>query len=319
MSQRPRAHLVTYAVIPFLLLSSAQSTVVRTKVYLDGSLKREVTAEFLEQRRENVLPQLKFALPEADEEKITPVAEGLRAVRSVILASADDIEGAKLQYEDVIPQPLSFFTYYTWSETVQVPSETATSVEKALPEKATFRYVVVMPGTVTEATARPAKLEKAAPKDTGAAAATVRPGAPPVPPGAASPAPFAVAPPPAAPAASRRAVPSATPTPSPSLGAPAVSAPAVAPPAAAAAPAGAASPAGPAPEKKPSAPSLTADKQDSTATFTLSAASEAYDISVTSRRVRWGYLAVFLYILAFVAYRIAAFLVHRARVRPRRI
>jgi hypothetical protein len=58
---------------------------------------------------------------------------------------------------------------------------------------------------------------------------------------------------------------------------------------------------------------------DSTATFTLSAANEAYDITVTSRRVRWGYLAVILYLLAFLAYKIAAFLVHRAKVRPRRI
>ena len=37
------------------------------------------------------------------------------------------------------------------------------------------------------------------------------------------------------------------------------------------------------------------------------------------RRVRWGYLVVVLYILAFIAYKIAAFLVHRAKLRPRRI
>jgi hypothetical protein len=59
--------------------------------------------------------------------------------------------------------------------------------------------------------------------------------------------------------------------------------------------------------------------EDSTATFTLSAASEAYDVTVTSRRVRWGYLVVLLYLLAFVAYKLAAFLVHRAKLRPRRI
>ena len=60
-------------------------------------------------------------------------------------------------------------------------------------------------------------------------------------------------------------------------------------------------------------------KEGSTATFTLTGASEAYDLSVTSRRVRWGYVALILYILCFVAYRITAFVVHRAKMRPKRI
>jgi hypothetical protein len=310
VSQRPRHPLVTYAIIPFLLLSSAEkSPQVRTHVYLDGSVKREVSAEFLEERQENVLSQMDRALPEADSRVVAPFGENLRAVWSVILASASRLDGAKLQYEDVVPEPLSLFTYYTWTETLQLPSETATAVEKAEPEKATFQYVVVMPGTVIEPTiAKPAKLEKAVPK-APVAAATAAPVTTP-----AAPAPATPVAPAAAPAA-----PAASPSPAPAPTAPAA-APAGAP---AAAPSSPALPAPPAPppalETKSPGPSLRAQLDDSTATFTLSAANEAYDITVTSRRVRWGYLAVILYLLAFLAYKIAAFLVHRAKVRPRRI
>jgi hypothetical protein len=331
--------------VPFLLLSSAQSVVVRTHVYLDGSLKRSVTAEFLAQRQENVRPQLDHSLPEADSKVITPVGESLRGVWSVILASASELEGAKLQYEDVIPDPFSLFTYYTWTETLQLPSETATAVEKAEPEKATFKYVVVMPGTVTEdgTSAKPAKLEKTAPKPTATvsttppAAPAPAPAAAPAPAGvksAATPAPAATPVPAASPASSTQPAPAAPATPAPAT--PAVpaapaAAPAAAKPAAAAAsaPVPAPSPAAPtaapaaapapAPEKKAAGPSLAPQIEDSTATFTLSAANEAYDISVASRRVRWGYLVMLLYLLAFLAYKIAAFLVHRAKLRPRRI
>jgi hypothetical protein len=355
VTQRRHAHLVTFAVIPFLLLSSAQSVTVRSTVYLDGSVKREVTAEFLQARQRNVLEQLRRALPEADSREVTPAGEGLKAVWSVILASAAALEGANLQYQDVAAVPYSPFTYYTFTETVQIPSETATEVEKADPSKATFKYIVTMPGTVTDATARPAKLETASPKPSGPATAAPSPApalaapSPSPPPPTPGPAPAAPPPSAAAPAPPPGPMPGATPAPAPAPGAPSASAapaptplPATPPPSAPSAPAASAPPGAPsaappaaptpapaatpspaaeapAPVKKALGPTVTAEKEDSTATFNLSAANEAYDVTVTSRRVRWGYLAVIVYILAFIAYRIAAFLVHRAKVRPRRI
>jgi len=369
VSQCPRAHLVTLAIIPFLLLSSAQSTTVRTTVYLDGSIQREVTAEFLQARRANVLAQVKRALPEADRRLVTPVGEGLKAVWNVILSSASQIEGANLQYEDTVAHPLSLFTYYTWTETMQVPSETATAVEKAEPGKAILKYVVVMPGTVTEANAKPTKVEKPAPQAAApslapAPAPTPRPApaAPTAPAPAATSRPAPAAPTASAPAATSRPAPAAptapapaatsrpapaapaapapapTSRPAPTAPAPRVATPGPAPtaPAPAAAPAPAPLPPSPAPSRAPapaampaseapaparmsSGPSLAPEKQGDTATFTLSGASEAYEITVTSRRVRWGYLVAILYILAFLAYRITAFALHRAKIRPQRI
>lgn len=73
------------------------------------------------------------------------------------------------------------------------------------------------------------------------------------------------------------------------------------------------------PAPRSTGPSLAAEKLGPTATFTLSGASEAYEVTVTSRRVRWGYAAALLYILAFLAYRITAFVLHRAKLQPKRI
>ncbi len=378
MSPPPRSKLVLFTAIPFLLLSSSQSTVVRTVVYLDGSVKREVSADFWQERQSNVLPHLRLALPQADRQRVAPIAEGLRGQRSVIVASAEQLEGAKLTYEDVVARPLSLFTYYTWTETIEIPRETATAVEKADPSKAVFKYEVTMPGRVQEARALPRKAEPKA-KPTGETEAPGPPAPPTVPPAATPPAPAPAAPAPApvfpappsesaptpsgAPAAPTGPVPAAPPSvetapsaPSPGPAAPLPEMPAVPsvpvptgpaeapavpstppaavsppapvpapPPAAAPTPPAAATPPGPAaapsaaPEAPAAGPSLQAETSGSTATFRLTAVHEAYDITVTSRRVRWGYVLTWLYVLAFIAYRLSAFLIHRARLRPRRI
>jgi hypothetical protein len=304
------------SVIPFLLLSSAQSTTVRTVVYLDGSIRREVRADFLSERRTNVIPQLDRALPEADETRVGPAGEAMRGTWSVIVASAEQLAGTKLEYQDVATQPLSIFTYYTWTDTVEVPSETATAVEKSSPANATFAYEVHMPGWVTEAQAKPTTVTPAATK-------TATP-APPV-----SPAPTMPAPAPAAPTAP---APATAPTPAPASPAPAApstpallpapapattpTAPVAAPPTA---PTPAAAPEAPAAAPTKGGPSLAADISGSTASFKLSAAHEAYEVTVTSRRVRWGYVLTLLYLLAFLAYTVASFLVRRAKLQPRRI
>lgn len=406
MSPPRRSKLVLFTAIPFLLLSSSQSTVVRTVVYLDGSVKRVVSADFWQERRSNVLPHLRLALPQADRQCVAPIAEGLRGERSVIVASAAELEGAKLTYEDVVARPLSLFTYYTWTEAIEIPRETATEVEKADPSKAVFKYEVTMPGRVQEARALPRKAE---PKPTGGvetpgpavAPAVPPPATPPAPvpppppaapalpapsseappaPSGAPPAPAEPAPSPAAPEAAAPTFPPATasseppvpatkpipsapppvetapsaPTPAPAAPwpepPPAPSAPpsggpaeaptvpstppaavpsppalpgppptaAPTPPAAVAPPGPAAAPSAPA-EAPPAGPSLQAEISGSTATFRLAAVHEAYDITVTSRRLRWGYVLTWLYVLAFIAYRLSAFLIHRARLRPRRI
>lgn len=248
------ANLVMFSAIPFLLLMLSQRTVVRTVVYLDGSVRREVVANFPEGSRRHILQELKRALPKADRQYEEATAEGLQIGRSVILGQPRDPEDFSLQVREIVQTPWSLFTYYTWSEALRIPGEPATK-EKAAPSRVTFQYQITMPGLVRQARATPQR----------------------------------------SPAAAAGSAESST-----DLSAPAP-------------PAGGVSPIAAAPSN------LQAEITGATAVWTLTAEYEEYDITVTSRRVRWGYLAVILYILAFIAYRITGFLVQRARFRPRRI
>jgi hypothetical protein len=330
---RPRvSQLVIFSALPFLLLSSARTTSVRTIVYLDGTVQRQVQADFLQDRARAVLPELKSALPHADRDTEVTVADGQQATRSVILANADDLDGVSLEYLDIAQEPLSLFTRYTFHETLTVPSDTATDVEKAGLDKAVFEYRVTMPGRVLEATATPSRAPvKTLP--TAASAPSAPPVAPPAPALATPPAPTAAAPempaaPEATPAPEAGAPPdeSATPeagtpeaAPAAPETAPAAPAPAPAPPAAPPNSVASAPQAIPAPAP-PEGPATEAVLTGSTATWTtLSAAHDQYDITVTSRRLRWGYVLTLLYILAFVAYKLTDFLLHRARLKPKRI
>ncbi len=56
-----------------------------------------------------------------------------------------------------------------------------------------------------------------------------------------------------------------------------------------------------------------------TAIFKLMASQPTLTINVVARRVRWGYIVLVLYVLAFVAYQLATFLRQAARRKPRKI
>lgn len=308
-----RNPLVVFSLLPFLLLSSSRAVSVHTTVYLDGSVRRELQADFLEDRRRNVLPELKSALPIADREGSTRVADVQRATRSVILAKAEDIDGASVDFRNIVETPLSLFTIYTWKETLKVPADTATAIEKAGRVQAEFKYKLVMPGKILEAkaVAQAAPLEPA-PSATPASAVPASeapppeawlPETPPVPATEFPPAPFE---PPAESTPPDLAGPEATIPPAPTE-VPPVAAPAEVPSA-------------PALEPTPAmAGSVRPEVLGATAFFTLTAEHDQYEITATSRRLRWGYVLTLLYILAFIVYRIAAFLVHQASMKPKRI
>lgn len=308
---RFRPQLVLLSALPFLLLSSSRTVSVHTTVYLDGTVQRTLRADFLADRAGAVLPQLESALPRAQRQVVTVVGDGRQATRSTILARPDGIDGASLAFLDIVQKPLSLVTDYTWKETLTIPSDTATAVEKAGAAQAVFEYKVTMPGRVLEATAVASATTTPPPASPAPAEAPAPAPAPAAP--EASPAPEAAVPPAATPPA-----PEAVPGPEAAL-APEAPAPVPPEPAPAPEPSPAAAPEpAPAPPA-PSGLSLSADVSGPTAVFKLRADQAQYDLTVTSRRIRWGYVALLLYLLAFVGYRLTAFLVHRAAIRPRRI
>lgn len=59
--------------------------------------------------------------------------------------------------------------------------------------------------------------------------------------------------------------------------------------------------------------------QGSYAALSLGASQSIYTVTVTSQRLRWGYLIIVAYVLAFAIYKTLAFIGHRLRMRPRKI
>ena len=55
------------------------------------------------------------------------------------------------------------------------------------------------------------------------------------------------------------------------------------------------------------------------ATLTLDASASEHTVRVTSRKVRWGYLAIVLYVALFVIYHGGSIVLRRIRSRPKRI
>jgi len=56
-----------------------------------------------------------------------------------------------------------------------------------------------------------------------------------------------------------------------------------------------------------------------TAVWELSAGVDTYTLEATSRRLRWGYLLLMLYVLGFIAFQIVCYVTRVVRNRPRKI
>jgi len=65
--------------------------------------------------------------------------------------------------------------------------------------------------------------------------------------------------------------------------------------------------------------SPTAQHQGNTVRWTLNAAQPEVELSATAVSWRWDVILVLIYVLGYLAYRIATFLLHQARMRPRKI
>jgi hypothetical protein len=176
----------------------------------------------------------------------------------------------------------------------------------------------------------PAEAQQAPAAAPAAPATPAAPAAAPVAAPAAQPA-AAPAAAPAAPAATPAATPTTPAAPAGTAATtPPPAGPGVTPPAAGAegAPGAApATPAGPdaAAGSQPAAPEAPKAKKSSveddgrTAVFTLMASQPTLTLNVTAQRVRWGYLLLVAYVLAFVAYQLCEGLKRAARRKPRKI
>jgi hypothetical protein len=136
--------------------------------------------------------------------------------------NANYTDGGQLTITDVLQNPLSLFTTYTWTEKVDFSYLYETDAAAAEGAKLQLKYVVAMPGTVTESSAQPSQ-------------------------------------------------------------------------------------------------GSSVENQGGDATFSISAAQPSTTITVTSSKLRWGYLLVVVYVLGWIALEVLQLLGRLARRRPRKI
>ncbi len=141
------------AAVPYLLLSASQKSVeLTTVVNWDGSGLRQYTVSYEKDREAEVKKRLRERTRQFDREG-KPHATGSVWVieRSWRPASLQSIAETSLQMTGIIQTPFSIFSYYDWSEQLEIYRETATPVETFGEEIASLRYELKMPGWVVSA------------------------------------------------------------------------------------------------------------------------------------------------------------------------
>ncbi len=221
MSRRIHAAIVG-AIIPYLLISGSERATLRTTVYLNGSGKRTIEAVTTPDRQTEIARWLRDSGIGSEPVVIVhkPGADTVTIRRSRVAANFQQLgQQVRLYIQDILQSPLTIYTYYRWSEELEIKWDPATKIELAGQPQAYFNYELSLPGRVLPDTLQPANGEV----DRGKV------------------------------------------------------------------------------------------------TWRLSSAVSQYTIQATSRTIRWGYLLLVLYILAFVTYRVAVYIDRMLAYRPRKI
>lgn len=220
--------LTLFTAIPFALMANTWQVHMTLHVEPDGSALRQITADaspyFRSSRADEGLPKWVNDVQGGgrwDMEWRTDTPTSFRYTRDMRLPAVDrPKDTSQLTIVDVVSNPMSLYTTYTWHEEVNFVyhSETDPSAANAAGKELTYR--VEMPGTVTDASIQG-----------GGSSETER----------------------------------------------------------------------------------------NCAVFKVSADTAEHTITVTAQRLRWGYLLLVLYIVAFVAYQVLTALGRAASRRPRKI
>ena len=150
-----RARLGLLAAVPLLLLTQGEDVRLFTRVDLDGSGMRVAWASGSSDRLDDVRTRLREASAGFEGEKLQAEGGKFTLTRSWSGNSLLALPDAKLDTKDVVQDPLSLYTTYTWTETVKIYRDTATAAEKLGAQAAKLNYTLDMPGTVDQATVSP--------------------------------------------------------------------------------------------------------------------------------------------------------------------
>lgn len=160
ISRRRFSVLSLAAAVPYLLLSTSQQAGVITHVFPDGSGERLVYARGTADRASELGKYLDRTLPGADWARTVREgsAERVLAVRSAQPANLATTPEVEVKHLGIVNSPFSPFSVHTWTEKLTFDQGGATPVEVQGQGAAELKYIVRMPGTITQSTP-PGKVE----------------------------------------------------------------------------------------------------------------------------------------------------------------
>ncbi len=140
------------AAVPYLLLSASQDVRLTTVVNWDGSGGREYVVSYEPGRadevhdwlREHTSGRARQSRPRSE----GPVLTINRSWREANAEKLADQAQPSLRMAGIIENPLSIWTYYRWSEELEIYRDRATEVETLGAQKALLHYQLKMPGRV---------------------------------------------------------------------------------------------------------------------------------------------------------------------------
>ncbi len=150
-----RSRLGLMAAVPLLLLTQGEDVRLFTRVELDGSGMRVAWVTGSSDRLDDVRTRLRETSAGFDDEKLQAEGGKFTLTRSWRGNSMLALPDVKLDIKDVVQEPRSLYSTYTWTETVKIYRDTATAAERLGAQAAKLNYTLEMPGTVDQATVSP--------------------------------------------------------------------------------------------------------------------------------------------------------------------
>ena len=154
MTRRVRTSLLI--TIPFVLLLNADSVIVSTRMYGDESGVRRVRATADSSMRQELVKWTREVARKYYREPINLTTDSVEVARSDQVSDLGAIEGVTATAADIVQNPLSFATQYSFEETIKVDF-LGNEREKAAADVIIFEYRLTMPGKI--ASVQPAGAE----------------------------------------------------------------------------------------------------------------------------------------------------------------
>lgn len=154
-----RQSTLLLATIPFALLANSSSVSTTLTIERDGGALRQIVATASPYFRDQLpkwVNDVRAGYP-WDRTWQESGASSYTYMRDYRTSNAEYSDQGRLTIVDVLQNPLSIYTTYTWKETINFAHLYESDIPAAAAAGKELQYKVIMPGTVTDSAVQPSK------------------------------------------------------------------------------------------------------------------------------------------------------------------